>query len=73
MADAPDVAGLMKVFRKTLQDVEQSLQQNAWVVGDSFSLADVVLAPYFQTLHQFGWTALYEEGYPRVAEWCALS
>ena len=69
--DAPDVANAVKVYVKTIQDMEQALQESAWVVGDSFSLADVALAPYFQTLHQFGWTALYEQGYPQVAEWYA--
>jgi glutathione S-transferase len=34
-----------------------------------FSLADVALAPYFQTLLQFGWTALYEKRHPHVADW----
>ena len=37
--------------------------------GDSFSLADACLAPYFQTLLQFDWTGLFEEDCPRVVEW----
>ena len=69
--DAPDVAGAVKMYVKTIQDMDAALQENTWVVGDSFSLADVALAPYFQTLYQFGWTALYEERYPRVADWYA--
>ena len=39
------------------------------MVGDSFSLADVCIAPYFQTLIQFGWTALYDQDCPRVKDW----
>jgi glutathione S-transferase len=69
--DAPDVAEGVKIYMKTLQDMEKSLETNRWVVGDTFSLADVALAPYFQTLYQFGWTTLYEKRYPRVADWYA--
>jgi len=69
--DAPDVTEGVKTYMKTIQDMEKSLQMSRWVVGDSFSLADVSLAPYFQTLLQFGWTALYEKRYPRVADWVA--
>ena len=69
--DAPDVASGVKMYVKTIHDMEAALHENAWVVGGTFSLADVALAPYFQTLSQFGWTALYEERYPRVADWYA--
>lgn len=69
--DAADVADGVKTYMKTIQDMEKSLEKNPWVVGDTFSLADVALAPYFQTLLQFGWTALYEKRYPRVMNWVA--
>ncbi len=69
--DAPDVADAVKIYRKTILDMEQALAQQAWVVGNSFTLADVCLAPYFQTLLQFSWTALYEADCPRVADWFA--
>jgi glutathione S-transferase len=67
--DAPDVADGVKTYMKTIQDMEKSLEKTRWVVGDVFSLADVALAPYFQTLLQFGWTALYEKRHPHVADW----
>lgn len=69
--DAPDVADGVKTYLKTIEDMDKALKTNRWVVGDAFSLADVALAPYFQTLYQFGWTALYEKRYPRVADWYA--
>jgi len=67
--DAPDVADAVRVYRKTILDMEKALAQQDWVVGDSFSLADVCLVPYFQTLLQFNWTALYDKDCPRVADW----
>jgi glutathione S-transferase len=69
--DAPDVADGVKTYLKTIQDLDAALASSPWAVGDGFSLADASLAPYFQTLYQFGWTALYEPRYPRVAAWYA--
>ena len=51
--------------------MEAALAEHPWVVGDAFSLADVSLAPYFQTLSQFDWTALYDRDCPRVTDWYA--
>ena len=67
--DAPDVADAVKTYRKTILDMEAALAGHDWVVSDSFSLADICLAPYFQTLFQFGWTGFYENDCPRVADW----
>lgn len=67
--DSPDVADAVRIYRKTVLDMEKALSENDWIVGDNFSLADVCLAPYFQTLTQFGWTALYDQDCPRVADW----
>jgi glutathione S-transferase len=69
--DAPDIADAVRTYRKTILDMEAALTEHRWVVGDEFSLADVCLAPYFQTLHQFAWTALYDHDCPRVTDWFA--
>ena len=69
--DAPDVADAVKIYRKTILDMEAALQDGDWVVGNRFTLADVCLAPYFQTLLQFNWTELFEMDCPRVADWFA--
>jgi glutathione S-transferase len=69
--DAPDVADAVRTYRKTILDMESALGEHRWVVGDEFSLADVSLAPYFQTLDQFAWTALYDRDCPRVTDWYA--
>ena len=66
--DAPDVVDAVKIYRKTILDMDKALKDRKWVVSDSFSLADVVLAPYFQTVLQFGWTDMYADC-PRVADW----
>ena len=67
--DAPDVIDAVKTYRKTIADMEQALSQHEWIADDTFSLADCSLAPYFQTLLQFGWTGFYDSAFPRVADW----
>ena len=69
--DAPDIAGAVATYHRFIVDMEAALADGDWVVGGRFSLADCCLAPYFQTLHQFGWGEMYEDGYPRVAAWYA--
>ncbi|MGE3848263.1 MAG: glutathione S-transferase family protein [Gammaproteobacteria bacterium] len=66
--DAPDVAEGVQVYEQTIADLERVLVARPWVAGDAFSLADASLAPYFQTLFQFGWEAWYGSR-PRVADW----
>jgi len=69
--EAPDVADAVRTYRKTILDMEAALAEHQWVASDTFSLADVCLAPYFQTLLQFDWTALFEVDCPRVGDWFA--
>ena len=66
--DAPDIADAIGVYEKTIADMQNTLTQQAWLAGDNFSLADAGMAPYFQTLQQFGWRAWFENR-PAVADW----
>lgn len=66
--DAPDVAEGVQVYEQTIADLDVLLENQPWIAGETFSLADASMAPYFQTLHQFGWDAWYESR-PRVADW----
>jgi glutathione S-transferase len=69
--DAPDIKDAVGTYHRFIVDMEAALADSEWVVGNRFSLADCCLAPYFQTLYQFGWNELYESGYPRVTDWYA--
>ncbi len=67
--DAPDVRNAVGVYCQTINRIERALQDRDWLVGEHLSLADIVVAPYFQTLLQYGWTDLYAATHPRVADW----
>ncbi len=68
--DAPDVIDAVAVYEATIRDMERTLGDGEWLAGDQFSLADAAMAPYFQTLTQFGFSAWYADR-PRVAAWYA--
>jgi len=65
---APVAAAGVNTYNKFLADMEQLLSGQPWLAGQSFSLADTGVMPYFQTLKQFGWTELYAER-PAVTDW----
>jgi glutathione S-transferase len=68
--EAPDVLDAVAVYQATLVEMDEVLATQPWLAGSDFSLADAAMAPYFQTLEQFGWSAWYALR-PRVAEWYA--
>ncbi len=68
--DAPDVIDAIKVYRNIILEMEKTLQHQDWILGDTFSLADICLAPYFQTIDQFGWQVFFKDC-PKVEQWFA--
>ena len=66
--DAPDIRDAVATYEKTIADMEHTLERQDWLAGDRFSLADASMAPYFQTLYQFGWTDWYLSR-KKVADW----
>ena len=66
--DAPDVADAVKTYRKTVLDMEKDLEGHEWLLGETLTLADICLIPYFQTLFQFEWTGVYDDC-PKVKQW----
>ena len=65
---APDVAEGVAIYEQTIADLDRVLGQQPWLAGEEFSLADAAMAPYFQTLFQYGWSAWYESR-ANVAQW----
>lgn len=66
--DAPDVVDAIAVYEKTIADMQSTLGEQQWLAGNEFSLADAGMAPYFQTLQQFGWRAWFASR-KNVADW----
>jgi len=65
---APDVIDAIKTYASTIAKMERTLQNSRWLCGEKFSLADCAMAPYFQTVKQFGWELFFDNA-PNVARW----
>lgn len=69
---APELAGALAVFVSTLDRMEAALAERAWISGERFGLADVVLLPYALRLEHLGLDPLLDPALrPRVARWLA--
>ncbi|HXK54247.1 MAG TPA: glutathione S-transferase family protein [Hyphomicrobiales bacterium] len=65
---AANVAPALKLFEKTIGDMERALGEAPWLAGDSYSLADAGLTPYIKRLDMLNLSDLWA-GLPRVGEW----
>ena len=66
--DSPYFAPAFERYFKLFEDFEIVLGKGPWLVGQSFSLAEIGYAPYLARLRHLGFDTLFEE-HPRVAEW----
>ncbi len=66
---APGVADKFRIYELTLQKMEEALAEGPWLVGKTFSLADISLTPYVNRLDMLGMSEMWTVARPRVADW----
>ena len=66
--DSPYFAPAFERYFKLFEDFEIVLGKGPWLVGQSFSLAEIGYAPYLARLRHLGFDTLFEE-HQRAAEW----
>ena len=59
----------IKVFEKTVAEMEAQLAKTKWLAGDSYSLADAEITPYIERVDRLGLAGLWEPDRPHVADW----
>ena len=67
--DAPDIARPFALYDRYLQKMEDTLANTRWLAGDTFSLADVGMAPYLNRLDMLGMLGQWTRRRPRVSDW----
>jgi len=60
----------IKVFEKTVAEMEVQLGKTEWLACDRYTLADAEITPYIERLDRLGLAGLWESR-PRVAGWFA--
>ena len=67
--DAPGVAQKFRMYERYLQKMEDALQKGPWLVGGSFSIADISLTPYVNRLDMLGMSEMWTGSRPRLTDW----
>ena len=66
--DAAALAGALERFGRIVQRVNAMVQPGAWLAGESFSLADVAMAPFAERVEHLGFGAMWD-GYEAANDW----
>lgn len=61
-------AAALRRFDRLLSDMEEALSQNAWLAGNTFSLADIAFTPYATRLEHLQLAPMWDRR-PSVARW----
>lgn len=68
--DTPGVDTKFRAYDHYLGEMESTLQNQKWLAGDTFSLADIGLTPYVNRLDMLGMSGLWEQGRrPHLEDW----
>jgi glutathione S-transferase len=67
--EAPDIAQPFRLYDRYIEKMEDTLRAGRWLAGDTFSLADVGMAPYLNRLDMLGMLGNWTRHRPRVADW----
>ena len=61
----------MRRLARMCSEMETSLAEGEWLMGDRYSLADALLTAYFFRIECVGLSRLWESRYPLVTQWYA--
>jgi glutathione S-transferase len=66
---APRVDRTFRLYDSYLQKMEDTLADQRWLAGDTYSLADIAMAPYVNRLDMLGMSEMWISRRPRLTEW----
>jgi len=67
--EAPGVGRTFRLYDGYLQKMEDTLAKQPWLAGDTWSLADIAMAPYVNRLDMLGMSEMWVGSRPRLTEW----
>jgi glutathione S-transferase len=66
-----DFRNSLEQIVKTCARVDAALADGPWLLGELYSIADIVLAPSLDRMADLGFAHLWERDYSRVTDWLA--
>lgn len=70
--DAPGIGVALTTYRNAIRSMASELEKTAWLVADTWSLADITMLPYVLRLEHLGLDWFWEDA-PLVADWLERS
>ena len=69
--ESPYFQDAIKVMDKMVANAEASLEEfgGPWLLGETYSLADVAVSPYMLRLSHFAFDGMWQDSRPLVADW----
>jgi glutathione S-transferase len=68
--EAPGAAEKIRLYESYLYKMEHALRRSRWLAGDTFSIADVALAPYLNRLQALAMEGMWaRSGLSHVGDW----
>jgi len=68
-----EIAKALGDIRTTARRMDRMLEKHRgpWLLGEKFTLADICVAPLLDRMEDLGFASLWDEEFPRVANWLA--
>ena len=63
--------GSIEQLDRSLRRMEKALEAGDWLVGDSYSIADICVLPVLHRMAEMGMAAMWQADLPRVTTWYA--
>ena len=69
--DDETILASFEQIKQTGARMDKALANGPWIMGEQFSLADIVVAPLLDRMEDLGQAHLWADDHPRVADWMA--
>lgn len=66
-----DIAYSLEQIGRTAARMDEALADGPWLIGETYSLADIVVAPLIDRMADLGFAHLWADSYPRMTDWYA--
>jgi glutathione S-transferase len=66
-----DVEAALEQIVSTCARIEQALASGPWLMGEQYTIADIVVTPSVDRMADLGYSHLWEGKFPRVVDWYA--
>jgi glutathione S-transferase len=68
--DAPDAVSMVRIYDKIMQKLDETLTGKEWLIGNTYSIADMSMVPYVNRLEMLGLAGIWERGrLPNLERW----